>query len=226
MAPCDLQRSPDEVTKWRKPSGPARARRTPRQQRSVQAVAAIFEATARLIESQGLETLTTARIAEVAGYGVGTVYDYFPTKNAILLAMARQELDKTLGSVLRELRHTDSEGPATATQRAMRAMIRGFGGRRRLRGALLATMMAQGHSSELTRPVEMIADFLRQQQEPAYGIDLMRMPPEQLYVLTRAIVGVIRAWAMEGGAQVSAQTLELELTELVRGYVQHCLTRA
>ncbi len=42
---------------------------------------------------------------------------------------------------------------------------------------------------------------------------------ERLYVLTRAIVGVIRAWAMEGGAQVSAQTLELELTELVRGYV-------
>jgi len=45
------------------------ARRTPRQQRSVQAVEAIFEATARLIESQGLETLTTARIAELAGYG-------------------------------------------------------------------------------------------------------------------------------------------------------------
>ena len=79
-------------------------RRTPRQQRSVQAVEAIFEATARLIESQGLETLTSARIAEVAGYGVGTVYDYFPTKNAILVAMARQELDKTLGSVQRALR--------------------------------------------------------------------------------------------------------------------------
>ncbi len=47
-----------------------------------------------------------------------------------------------------------------------------------------------------------------------------------IYVPTRAVVGVIRAWAMEGGGQVSAQTLELELTELVRGYVQHCLTRA
>ena len=109
------RRSPDE-------------RRMPRQQRSVQAVEAIFEATARLIESQGLETLTTARIAEVAGYGVGTVYDYFPTKNAILVAMARQELDKTLASVERALRQTDSEGSTTATQRAMRAMIRGFGG--------------------------------------------------------------------------------------------------
>jgi hypothetical protein len=49
-------------------------------------------------------------------------------------------------------------------------------GARRLRGALLATMVPQEHSSELTRPVEMIADFLRRQQEPVDGADLTRMP--------------------------------------------------
>jgi hypothetical protein len=107
----------------------------------------------------------------------------------------------------------------------MRAMIRGFGGRRRLRGALLSTMMAQGHSSELTRPVEMMADFLSRQEVPVDGADLTGMTPERLYVLTRAVVGVIRAWAMEGGGEVGAQTLELELTELVRSYVQHCRFR-
>src|SRR5437899_4174293 len=112
----------------------ADARRTPRQQRSVQAVEAIFEATAQLIEGHGLQALTTARIAEVAGYGVGTVYDYFPTKNAILVAMARQEINKTMASVQKALRQTDAEDPATATRRAMRALIRGFGGRQRLRG--------------------------------------------------------------------------------------------
>ena len=64
-----------------------------------------------MIEGQGLEALTTARIAEVAGYGVGTVYDYFPTKNAILVALARQELDKTVAAVQRALRQADAEGP-------------------------------------------------------------------------------------------------------------------
>ncbi len=201
------------------------ARRTPRQQRSVQAVEAIFEATARLIESQGLEALTTARIAEVAGYGVGTVYDYFPTKNAILVAMARQELDKTVAAVQRALRQPDAEAPATATQRAIRAMIRGFGGRRRLRGVLLGTMIAQGHSAELARSVEVMGEFLRRQEAPIDGADLTRVLPERLYVLSRAVVGVIRAWAMEGGAQVSSQTLEIELTELVRSYVEHRLLR-
>ena len=175
------------MTQTRRPG--ARARRTPRQRRSVRAVEAIFEATARLFESHGLEALTTARIAEVAGYGLGTVYDDFPTKNAILVAMARQELDKTLASVQRELSDPDSEDPATATQRAVRAMIRGFGGRRRLRAALLSTMMTQGHLSELTRPVETIADFLRRKQPPVDGVGLTGMPPERLYVLTRAVVG-------------------------------------
>lgn len=202
------------------------ARRTPRQQRSVQAVEAIFEATARLIEGQGLEALTTARIAEVAGYGVGTVYDYFPSKNAILVALARNELGKTSAAVQRALQQADAGAPATATQRAIRAMIRGFGGRRRLRGALLGVMIAQGHAAELARSVEMIVGFLRRQEAPVDGADLTRILPERLYVLSRAIVGVIRAWAMEGGAQVSSQTLEIELTELVRGYVEHRLLRA
>ncbi len=42
--------------------------------------------------------------------------------------MARQELDKTFRSVQKALRQADTGGSATATQRAMRAMIRGFGG--------------------------------------------------------------------------------------------------
>ena len=87
-------------------------------------------------------------------------------------------------------------------------------------------MIAQGHSAELTRSVEMIGEFLRRQEAPIDGADLTRILPERLYVLSRAVVGVIRAWAMEGGGQVSSQTLEIELTELVRSYVEHRLLRA
>jgi AcrR family transcriptional regulator len=191
----------------------------------VQAVEAIFEATARLLESQGLAALTTARIAEVAGYGVGTVYDYFPNKNAILVAMARQELDRVVRSIQKALKQADTGDTATATQRAMRALIRGFGGRQRLRGALLTSMIAQGHSSELATPIEVIIEFLREQERTLDTDDWTRLRPERLYVLTRAVVGVIRAWAMEGTTRVSAQALEIELTELVRSYAGASLRR-
>ena len=195
-------------------------RRIPSQRRSRQAVETIFEATAKLIESQGLESLTTARIAELAGYGVGTIYEYFSNKNAILITMARQELDKVVRSIQKMLTQGDTGDTITIAQRTIRAVIRGFGGRQRLRGALLAEMIAHGHLPELTAPIEMVIEFLRRQNRRPDEDDLTKLPPEQLYVLTRAVIGAIRAWSMEGGASISPQALEIELTRLVQSYVE------
>ena len=52
----------------------------------------IFEATARIIERDGIAALNTNRIAERAGISIGTLYEYFPNKDAILIAMARRRL--------------------------------------------------------------------------------------------------------------------------------------
>lgn len=206
---------------------PGHTRRTPRQQRSRQAVEAIFEATARLIEDHGLEKLTTARIAELAGYGVGTLYDYFPDKNAILIAMARQELDKVVGTIQKSLvLPKGAEKNGAAIQSAMRALIRGFGGRQRLRGALLTVMIAHGHSEELSAPIEIIVNFIRQQDKETDINRINRLSSEQLYILTRAVTGIIRAWAMEGCTRINAQALEVELTGLVISYIDHSFRHA
>ncbi|MDL2269264.1 TetR/AcrR family transcriptional regulator [Desulfosarcina sp. OttesenSCG-928-G17] len=202
-------------------------RRTPRQQRSRQAVDAIFEATARLVESQGVERLTTARIAELSGYGVGTLYDYFPDKYAILVAMARRELDTIVKSVQQALTQPDTTKENTsATQKAMHALVCGFGGRQRLRGALLTTMIASGHASELSAPIELIVNFLRHQDQEPGAKEMNRLSSDQLYILTRAVVGIIRAWAMEGCTRLSPHTLEVELTHLVQNYVHHAACAA
>jgi AcrR family transcriptional regulator len=195
------------------------ARRTPRQQRSRQAVKTILEATARLVESHGLQGLTTARIAEQAGYGVGTLYEYFPNKHTILVTMARQELDKVVAAIQKSLTQAEGEGTNSTTQRVIRALMRGFGGRQRLRGALLLSMSSEGHFSEFTTPIERIVEFLRRPNRVAAEDALSTLSSEQLYVLTRAVIGAIRAWAMEGGARISQQAMEVELARLVQSYV-------
>ncbi|MCL2626432.1 MAG: TetR/AcrR family transcriptional regulator [Cystobacterineae bacterium] len=202
----------------KKPTPPP-LRRIPRQKRSRQAVETIFEATARLMESHGLEALTTARIAEQAGYGVGTVYEYFPNKNAILITMARQELDKVFGAIQQSLTQAHVEDKTSTTQRVIRVLIRGFSGRQRLRGALLVAMVAQGHFAELTAPVESFIEFLRRPHEGVGEEGLSSLPLEQFYVLTRAVIGAIRAWSMEGGTRISPQTLEVELVRLAQSYI-------
>lgn len=67
---------------------PVTPRKRPVQARSRQTVEAILEAAAQVLEVRGYAAATTDRIAERAGVSVGTLYQYFPNKDAILLALA------------------------------------------------------------------------------------------------------------------------------------------
>jgi AcrR family transcriptional regulator len=62
-------------------------RKKPKQERARQAVAAIEQACIKILEQEGPQRLTTTRIAEVAGVNVGSLYQYFPNKEAILAAV-------------------------------------------------------------------------------------------------------------------------------------------
>ncbi|WP_312164764.1 TetR/AcrR family transcriptional regulator [Phenylobacterium sp.] len=73
------------------PPTPQPQRRSPKQARAQATRAAIFQATTQILESEGEARLTTNRIAEVAGVSVGSLYQYFPNKQAILIAMALEE---------------------------------------------------------------------------------------------------------------------------------------
>lgn len=70
-----------------------KARKTPRQARSTATLDAIFEATIQLLVADGPHRLTTTRVAERAGVSVGTMYQYFPHKQALLYALNERYLD-------------------------------------------------------------------------------------------------------------------------------------
>jgi AcrR family transcriptional regulator len=59
-------------------------KKQPKQDRSRETVETIIEATTRIIESDGLAGLSTNRVAEVAGVSVGSLYQYFPNKEALV----------------------------------------------------------------------------------------------------------------------------------------------
>jgi len=61
--------------------------RKPAQSRSRQSFAAIVEASAHVLEEQGYKGATTNRIAERAGVSVGTLYQYFRSKDEIFTAL-------------------------------------------------------------------------------------------------------------------------------------------
>jgi AcrR family transcriptional regulator len=71
-------------------------RRVPVQGRSVARVQRMLDACAELVDQVGYEALTTTMLAERAGVAIGSVYQFFPDKRAIVQALAHRNLDAYL----------------------------------------------------------------------------------------------------------------------------------
>lgn len=105
-----------------RPPRPATApRKVPVQARSAQLVADIMKAAVRVLEREGARRFTTIRVAEAAGVSVGSLYQYFPNKEAILFRLQRDEWETT-GAMIDAIL-ADGTKPAA---RRLRAMNRAF----------------------------------------------------------------------------------------------------
>jgi AcrR family transcriptional regulator len=75
-------------------------RKQPIQDRSAKTVEAIVEAAIRILRRDGWASLTTTRVAERAGVSVGSLYQYFPNREAIVVAIVRQRTRDFLEAVV------------------------------------------------------------------------------------------------------------------------------
>jgi AcrR family transcriptional regulator len=91
-----------------KPS-PLKLRKTPRQSRSAETVASILEAAAQVLETKGLEGFNTNAVARRAGVSIGSLYQYFPTKDALTLALIRREDERFRADAARALDEASGE---------------------------------------------------------------------------------------------------------------------
>jgi AcrR family transcriptional regulator len=98
------------LTKPRKAASQARSRAT---------VDALVEATARILVKEGFDKASTNRIAEVAGVGVGSLYQYFPSKEALVAAVAERHQQEIMQTVRGEL----AEVLALPVEQAMRKLV-------------------------------------------------------------------------------------------------------
>jgi len=83
-------------------------RKQPRQARSQVTVDAVFEATIQVLLNDGPQRLTTTRVADRAGVSVGTLYQYYPNKQALLYAVLQRHLarvEETVAAAARAMHH-------------------------------------------------------------------------------------------------------------------------
>jgi AcrR family transcriptional regulator len=81
-------------------------RKEPRQERARATVEAILEAAARILDRQGWGGFTTNAVAEVAGVSIGSLYQYFPNKLALVETILRRHFDEVLSALRFANEHT------------------------------------------------------------------------------------------------------------------------
>ncbi|MBA1139527.1 TetR family transcriptional regulator [Mesorhizobium neociceri] len=78
-----------------RPSPSISSRKQPKQARAVELISAILEAAVQVLASEGAQRFTTTRVAERAGVSVGSLYQYFPNKAALLFRLQSDEWQQT-----------------------------------------------------------------------------------------------------------------------------------
>lgn len=191
-------------------------RRKPRQARAQATVEAILEATFQLLEADGLTNLTTNHIAERAGVSIGTLYQYFSDRDAILLALSQRQSD----SVRKKITELVLENPETSGVRAIiRALMNGPTGSHQTRLILSDVLFRSGGSDVMSRQhfafLESISGRL------SFDFPHGR---EAAFILTHAVVQLLRAAAAEPELELDPAVLEDELVHLLESYIGN-LTR-
>jgi AcrR family transcriptional regulator len=141
-------------------------RKAPRQQRAVETRDRIVDAAARIFGEHGYAHGTTNRIADEAGISVGSLYQYFPNKDAILVCLAERHVAEGTDLVLGRLAAEPATGIVPLLRQVVGAMVDLHRGAGRLHQVLFeeaprpAPFLAELHELE-DRIVAVVADVLR-----------------------------------------------------------------
>ena len=197
-------------------------RRTPRQTRAQQSIELIFETTAPVLCEEGEAALTTIRIAEQAGISIGTLHQHFDNKEAIVRAL----LSRTRGRTMKPLDAVMADGtrdlpePRTLVRACVLLYVSAFGtGARDQRDLLRLAWRIDRHDNivlSLREAGESLAIHLRRLNHP----EVRQPTPAMLFVLPRALAGIVRSASLESSPLLRTKAFEDELVNACWGLVR------
>jgi AcrR family transcriptional regulator len=201
----------------------ASLRREPTQGRAQQTISTIFEATAHIVEQEGGSALSTNKIAQKAGFSIGTLYQYFPTKEAIMHAMTTKARRTHMDQLHELLSHSEQQADVDfegVLRQFIHMNLKTFAKGGKTWRSLVRFAWRHGDHDQITAAVretsERIALALSRKRKEGW-----RQPtPALMFVLTRSILGAIRSAALEDSALLDGDEFEDELVKLALGLLR------
>ncbi|MEM7411430.1 MAG: TetR/AcrR family transcriptional regulator [Myxococcota bacterium] len=196
-------------------------RKRPQQARSRATVDALLEAAAQLFERHGVGATTTDRIAERAGVSVGSLYQYFGDKQALLVALSERHLDE--GEAVVRAAFGELAAPDRPLDEWVAALIETFVALHRERPALHRVLTEEGPLPTRVRrrvealeaaAVEALAGLLRQRTD-------VRVPDSRLaaHFLVVWVDAVAHRLVLHPPDGVTTEALCAEAERLIVAYL-------
>jgi AcrR family transcriptional regulator len=196
------------------------ARKQPKQARSKATVTAILDATIRILDREGPDAATTTRVAEVAGISIGTLYQYFSHRDAILDALQDREFERAMELMQRVLGAAGPDGPAKEVARgvilglvALYADCPGLHRVLALEGLRVASA-DRVHAFDM-RVIAVVRNFLASSSLPVRRKNL----DAAAFVVFQSVRATLLARMLECPAGVDDATLADELTDMILRYL-------
>ncbi len=167
-------------------------KKEPRQARSKASVQAMVQACARILERRGYAGLSTNAIAEVAGVSIGSVYEYFPGKDAIVARLVQDMVAEARTMLEGRLALTDSRNDLSSAMRYFLGAIYRLMRKHRELLRVLVFQVPYLHQLPATRQLE-----IELQQVLMAGLDYTReqyalnAQPHTLYLMTTSVAGTL-----------------------------------
>lgn len=195
-------------------------RREPTQARAQQTIQTLFKAAAQILDKEGEAGLTTNKVAAAAGFSIGTLYQYFPSKEMLVRAMAArgqvlvlQELEGYLSALETRADVQQMDGRALLGK-AVHILLHGFAKGKGLSQTLIRLGWTLEKPDETANAVRQVTDrlavFFERIDHPALQVP----STAQLFVLTRSVIGTLRSASLEKSPLLGSPAFEEALTQM------------
>jgi AcrR family transcriptional regulator len=194
-------------------------RKRPRQARSKATVDTILQATTRVLVKQGFDGLSTNAVASAAGVSIGSLYQYFPNKEALVLALIDRHVEEMNASILAELTRVAKLPLAEAARCVVELTIRAHAIDPDLHRVLTEQVPRIGKLARLREMDEichrMVAGLLAARRDEI----AIRDPDLSAFILVSAIESVVHRAALLYPQKLRDPRLVDETTLMVTRYL-------
>lgn len=196
-----------------------RPRKQPRQDRSRETVEALLQACAHILVRDGYEKASTNRVAERAGVSIGSLYQYYPSKEAIVASLIERQLEADRTLIVEHINSSKSRPFAERIELLVETLLKTFTTDPHLRKVLHEEVPRVGRLDRIYALKadigKLLIDHIRSHPDPIKPKDLELA----IFLLVNAVYAILHAVAIRATQGMSIQDLAPELTNLIMGYL-------